>query len=117
MGHFLPEKLMTSITSVKSKTGSSIDVPLTYKTKGFYHSGAFRTGLSDCYKPVVTFLRLTLRNFLIKRECRDYKIFNEEKLFCKLGQEFVKESCIYALTVRSIFLKMSMKWFLTNMLL
>lgn len=57
MGHFLPEKLMTSITSVKSKTGSSIDVPLTYKTKGFYHSGAFRTGLSDCYKPVVTFFK------------------------------------------------------------
>ena len=108
----MPKKLMTSITSIKSNAGSSIDVRLTHQLKWFHHTGTFETGLSDCHRLVRFFLKAYCNKLPQKTiEYSNYKKFNKKKLY-KLDQELVKE--IRNQSVTATFLKISFEWIFDN---
>ena len=48
---------MTDITCLKSINVFSIGVLLTNKIRSFHHTAGFESGLSDCHKMIITFLR------------------------------------------------------------
>ena len=68
---FSLSNLGTDSTCFKSNKGSVIDLMLTNKPKSFYKSHSFVTGLSDCHKLIVSFLRTSFQKlpskFLIYR--------------------------------------------------
>ena len=58
---------------------SCIDLFLTNKSNLFFSTSTINTGLSDCYKMVVTVLRLTFQRAQPKEvSYRDYKNFDNE---------------------------------------
>ena len=63
--------LVTGSTCFKSNKDTLVDLMLTNKPKSFYKSHSFVTGLSDCHKLIVSFLRTSFQKlpskFLIYR--------------------------------------------------
>ena len=84
--------LGTDSTCFKSNKGSLIDLMLTNKPKSFYKSHhSFVTGLSDCHKLIVSFLRTSFQKlpskFLIYR---NQKNFHESNFLRDLDSRFLQ---------------------------
>ena len=63
----------------------------TNKSKSFWKTCSIKTGLRDCYKIIVTFLRLSFKRIPSKNIVyRDYKHFNQNKIFHELDLEINK---------------------------
>ena len=83
--------LGTDSACFKSNKGSVIDLMLTNKPKSFYKSHSFVTGLSDCHKLIVSFLRTSFQKlpskFLIYR---NQKNFHESDFLRDLDSRFIQ---------------------------
>ena len=83
--------LGTDSTCFKSNKSSLIDLMLTNKPKSFYKSHSFVTGLSDCHKLIVSFLRTSFQKlpskFLIYR---NQKNFHESNFLRDLDSRFLQ---------------------------
>ena len=81
---------MTSLTYIKCRTGTSIEICVAYKQIKFFRTGAFETDLTDCYWEI-NFFNVYFKKLLHKTiGCQNYKKVNAEKLY-KLDQESAKE--------------------------
>ena len=73
---FSLKNLITDITCVKSTNGTSINVLLKNKSRCFYHTATFETGLRDCYKLALIFFKTSFKKLQPKViEYRNYKNF------------------------------------------
>ena len=61
---------------------------LTNKPRSFYNAITVTTGLSDCHKLILSFLRMRSKKIIY----RDYKMFDEAKFLHDLDQEMIKGS-------------------------
>ena len=73
---FSLKNLITDITCVKSTNGTSINVLLKNKSRCFYHTATFETGLRDRYKLALIFFKTSFKKLQPKViEYRNYKNF------------------------------------------
>ena len=83
--------LISGVACVKSSVGSSIDVRLTNRPKGFHHTSLTEAGMSDCHKLILSFFRACFKRIPAKAtEYRNYSKFSAEVFLHKLDQEFNK---------------------------
>ena len=77
----------------KSVYGTTLGIMLTNKPRCFYNTSAGTTGLSDCYKLIVSCLRVHFKKLPPKKIIyRHYKMLDEAKFLHDLDQEMLKGS-------------------------
>ena len=88
---FLLWNLISEVTCVKSSVGSLINVMLPNRPRSLHHSSLIETGLSDCHKLILSFLRAFFKQIPAKTiEYRNYSKFSPEAFLHELDQELNK---------------------------
>ena len=83
--------MVNSKTCFKTLNGTLLDLMLTNKSKSFCKTCTIETGLSDCHKMTVTFLRASFKRIPSKSSVyRDYKHFNQNEFLHELDLEMNK---------------------------
>ena len=90
---FSLSNFVNDVTCVKSQKGTSIDVMLTNRLRGFHKPSLTETGLSDCHKMIVSVFRVFFERLPAKvTEYRNYKIFDQNEFLQNLNQELIKRN-------------------------
>ena len=90
---FSLSNLVNGVTCVKSQNGTSIDVMLTNRQKGFHNTSLIETVLSDCDKMIVSVVRAFFKRLPAKvTEYRNYKTFDQNEFLRNLDQELIKSN-------------------------
>ena len=77
--------------SLKTDSGTSIDVLLTNRPRSFQNTAAIETGLSDYHKMILSFFRIHFVRLPPKKvEYRDYKKFDKNNFLFELEHELLK---------------------------
>ena len=83
--------IVNSKTNFKTLNGTLLDLMLTNKPKSFCKTCTIETGLSDCHKMIVTYLRVSFKRIPSKNIVyRDYKHFNQNDFLHELDLEMNK---------------------------
>ena len=83
--------ILISQTCFKTLNGTLLDIICTNKPKSFCKTSTVETGLSDCHKMIVTFLRASFKIIPSKNLVyRDYKHFNQNEFLHELDLEINK---------------------------
>ena len=83
--------IINSKTCFKTLNGTLPDLVVTNKPKSFCKTCTIETGLSDCHKMIVTFLRASFKRRPSKNIVyRDYKHFNQNYFLHELDLEMSK---------------------------
>ena len=78
-------------TCFKSATGTTLDIMLTNKMRSFQKTSTVTTGISDCYKKIVTCLKAHFKKLPPKKIVyRDYKNFNKNTFLYELDQKLIQ---------------------------
>ena len=86
--NFSLTNIVNSKTCFKTLNGALLDIMLTNKPKSFFKTITIETGLSDCHKMIVTFLRASFKRIPSKNIVyRDYKHFNRNEFLHELDLE------------------------------
>ena len=90
---FSLSNFVNDVTCVKSQKGTSIDVMLTNRLRGFHKPSLTETGLSHCHKMIVSVFRVFFERLPAKvTEYRNYKIFDQNEFLQNLNQELIKRN-------------------------
>ena len=90
---FSLSNLVNSVTCVKLQNGTSIDVMLTKRPRGFHNASLIETGLSDCHKMIVSIFRAFFKRLSAKViEYRNYRTFDYNEFLLNLDQELIKSN-------------------------
>ena len=85
--------MITNTTYIKSTNQISIAVLLTNKSRCFYNTATFETGLNGCHKLIIAFFKAYFKKLPQKNiEYRNHKNFSENNILYELDQELSKGS-------------------------
>ena len=88
---FLLSNLVSGVTCVKSLVRSSIDAMLTNRPRGFHHTSLIETGMSGCYKLIVSSFKAFWKSIPAETiEYHNYSKFIIEAFLHELDQELNK---------------------------
>ena len=83
--------LKSTAIYIKGPSCTSLNATLTNKPKRFHDTSVFTTGLSDCHKLLLSYLRAYFKCLPPERIFyRDYKSFNQEDFLRELDSKLVK---------------------------
>ena len=84
-------KLKSTAIYIKGPSCTALNATLTNKPKRFHNTSVFTTGLSDCHKLLLSYLRAHFKCLPPERFFYwDYKRFNQEDFLQELDSKLVK---------------------------
>ena len=91
LDNFSLQNIVNLKTCFKSVGGTILDIMLTNKPRCFQKTSTITTGLSDCHKMVITFLKAHFKKLPPKKIIyRNYKNFDQNAFLYDLDQNMIK---------------------------
>ena len=91
LDNFSLQNIVNLNTCFKSVSGTILDIMLTNRPRCFQKTSTVTTGLSDCHKMVVTFLKAHFKKLPPKKiRYRNYKNFDQNAFLYDLDQNMIK---------------------------